>query len=295
MRICFFERQYFYYLMITTEKISVLKAWTREQRKHGRSIGFVPTMGALHEGHLALVKKAKCENDLVVSSIFVNPMQFNKPEDLEKYPRTLDDDLKMLYNTSCDVVFCPGVHEMYPTPETRVYDFGILDKVMEGRYRQGHFNGVAIVVKKLFDIVEPHRAYFGQKDYQQLQVIKALVKIENLDVKIISCPTVREADGLAMSSRNRRLTPAQRLEAPKIYRALDKARNMYPSTGVDEIKTMVVDEINASPQLEVEYFEISDAETLQPVTRPGKNQKLVACIAVHAGNVRLIDNVLFNS
>ncbi len=296
MRICFFKTLHINCLfMIKSEKISDLKSWVRGQKMQGRSIGFVPTMGALHEGHLALVKQAGTENDLVVSSIFVNPIQFNKPEDLEKYPRSLESDLEMLELAGCDLAFCPDAHEMYPEPDTTVYDFGMLDNVMEGRHRPGHFNGVAIVVKKLFDLVEPHRAYFGQKDYQQLQVIKALVKMENLDVIIVGCPTVRESDGLAMSSRNQRLTPAQRREAPKIFKALDKARKMYPGNELDNIKTMVIDEINTSPQLEVEYFEISDAETLQPVTRPGKNQKLVACSAVHAGNVRLIDNVLFNS
>ncbi len=280
--------------MIKFEKISDLKPWIKDQKLRGRSIGFVPTMGALHEGHLGLVKRAVSENDLVVCSIFVNPIQFNKPEDLEKYPRTLESDLEMLESVGCHLAFCPDAKEMYPAPETKVYDFGELDKVMEGRHRPGHFNGVAIVVKKLFDLVEPHRAYFGQKDYQQLQVIKALVAKEKLDVEIVACPTVREPDGLAMSSRNQRLTPSQRREATRIIKALDKARKVYPGAGVDEIKAMVIDEINASPQLKVEYFEIADADTLLPVTRPGKNQQLVACIAVNAGNVRLIDNVLFS-
>lgn len=279
--------------MIKLEKTKDLRSWISDQKMRACSIGFVPTMGALHEGHLDLVKRAVSENDLVVCSIFVNPIQFNKPEDLKKYPRSLESDLEMLESAGCDLAFCPGVKEMYPKPEKIVYDFGMLDKVMEGEHRPGHFNGVAIVVKKLFDFVEPHRAYFGQKDYQQLQVIKALVKKENLEVEIVGCPTVRESDGLAMSSRNQRLTPEQRREAPKIFRALDKARTMYPEASLDEIKAMVIDEINTSPHLEVEYFEISDAETLLPVTRPGKNQKLVACIAVNAGNVRLIDNVLF--
>ncbi len=281
--------------MIKVEKINDLKSWVKDQRLRGRSIGFVPTMGALHEGHLALVKRAVSENDKVVSSIFVNPLQFNRPDDLEKYPRSLASDLEMLESAGCHLAFCPGAKEMYPAPEIKVYDFGELDKVMEGRHRPGHFNGVAIVVKKLFDLVEPHRAYFGQKDYQQLQVIRALVAAENMNVEIVACPTVREPDGLAMSSRNRRLTPSQRREAPKIFRALDNARNMYPGTGVDVIKAMVINEINASAHLEVEYFEVSDAETLLPLTSPGQNQKLVACIAVNAGNVRLIDNVLFNS
>lgn len=252
-------------------------------------------MGALHQGHLALVHKARSENDLVVCSIFVNPIQFNKPEDLDKYPRTLSADTEMLTNIGCDAVFCPDEKEMYPSPETKVYDFGHLDKVMEGRYRQGHFNGVAIVVKKLFDTVLPDRAYFGQKDYQQLQIIKALVKIEGLNVEIVPCSTIREPDGLAMSSRNTRLTPAERLEAAIISKALHNACNMYRNTSINEIKEQVFNLINTSQHLKVEYFEIVDANTLLPIEKQTGSEKAVACIAVHAGQVRLIDNVLINS
>ncbi len=281
--------------MKTFEKRNALAAWLKQQKSKGKSIGFVPTMGALHEGHLALAEKARDDNDLVVCSIFVNPIQFNKPEDLKKYPRTLTADLEMLAAIGCDAVFCPDEKEMYPTPETKVYDFGHLDKVMEGRYRQGHFNGVAIVVKKLFDIVLPDRAYFGQKDYQQLQIIKALVKTENLNVEIVPCPTIREPDGLAMSSRNTRLTPEQRHEAANIYKALNNIRILYHKTSISEIKKQTVNQIDASKHLEVEYFEIVDAETLLPIEKQTSNKKAVACIAVHAGQVRLIDNVLINS
>lgn len=277
------------------EKSGALTTWLKHQKGNGKNIGFVPTMGALHEGHLALVEKARSENDLVVCSIFVNPIQFNKPEDLKKYPRTLTADLEMLTAAGCDAVFCPDEKEMYPSPETKTYDFGQLDKVMEGRYRQGHFNGVAIVVKKLFDIVLPERAYFGQKDYQQLQIIKALVKLENLDVKIVPCPTVREADGLAMSSRNIRLTTEQRQEAANIFKVLQNAQYMYNNTSISEIKEQVTDQINKLKHLEVEYFEIVFADTLQPIEKQTGNEKAVACIAVHAGQVRLIDNVLINS
>ncbi len=281
--------------MRTFKTKSALTTWVKQKKSVGKSIGFVPTMGALHEGHLALVEKALNENDLAVCSIFVNPIQFNKPEDLEKYPRTLTADLEMLAGIGCDAVFCPDEKEMYPSPETKEYDFGQLDKVMEGRYRQGHFNGVAIVVKKLFDIVLPDSAYFGQKDYQQLQIIKALVNIEKLDVNIVACPTVREPDGLAMSSRNSRLTPEQRAEANVIHKALQHARNMYRATCISEIKKQVLGQINASQHLETEYFEIVDADTLLPVEKQSGNEKAVACIAVYAGQVRLIDNVLINS
>ncbi len=272
-----------------------LTAWVKQAKIAGNSIGFVPTMGALHPGHLALAGQAKRENDLVVCSIFVNPIQFNNPEDLKKYPRTLETDLEHLRSIRCDAVFCPDEKEMYPGPETKVYDFGHLDKVMEGRYRQGHFNGVAIVVKKLFDIVEPHRAYFGQKDYQQLQIIKAMVKKEAMDVEIIPCATVREPDGLAMSSRNARLTPTQRQGAGKIYKVLQGAREMYPGQAVSTIEKWATQEINASPELETEYFQIVDAETLLPVGDDDLGNELVACVAVYAGEVRLIDNMKFYS
>ena len=277
------------------ERRIALTEWVKQAKSAGKSIGFVPTMGALHAGHLALAEQAKKENDLVVCSIFVNPIQFNNPEDLNKYPRTLETDLEQLRSIRCDAVFCPNEKEMYPGHETKVYDFGHLDKVMEGRYRQGHFNGVAIVVKKLFDIVEPHRAYFGQKDYQQLQIIKALVRKEAMDVEVVSCSTVREPDGLAMSSRNARLTPSQRKEAGKIYRALQAAREMYPGHAVSTIEKWATQEINASPELETEYFQIVDAETLLPAGNDSPGNDLVACVAAYAGQVRLIDNMKFYS
>ncbi len=277
------------------ERRIAIADWVKQAKAAGKSIGFVPTMGALHAGHLALAGQAKKENDLVVCSIFVNPIQFNNPKDLKRYPRTLESDLEQLRTIHCDAVFCPDEKEMYPGPETKVYDFGSLDKVMEGRYRQGHFNGVAIVVKKLFDIVDPHRAYFGRKDYQQLQIIKALVKKEAMNVEIIPCATVREPDGLAMSSRNARLTPAQRQEAGKIYKVLQAARDMYPGHAVSIIEQWAIQEINASPELETEYFQIVDAETLLPVNDDRSKARPVACVAVFAGQVRLIDNLLFYS
>lgn len=271
-----------------------MQAFSSFHRKEDKKLGFVPTMGALHKGHLELVKQAVRENDLVVCSIFVNPIQFNNPGDLKKYPRTFEKDSALLEKEGCDVIFYPSVDEMYPEPATKVYDFGNLDKVMEGKYRQGHFNGVAVVVKKLFDIVMPHRAYFGEKDYQQLAIIKALVKMENLDVEIIPCTIVREDDGLAMSSRNVRLSSEQRHHAPRIYKTLIKARSIYPVSSVAEVKQEVINAINDEPSIDLEYFEISDTETLDPITDKKPEKPVIACIAVHMGDVRLIDNMIFN-
>ncbi len=272
-----------------------MNRWVREGKSRGKSVGFVPTMGALHAGHLDLVRRALEDNDLVVCSIFVNPIQFNKPEDLKKYPRTLDADLELLKQQGCHAAFCPETQEMYPGRETRTYDFGQLDKVMEGRFREGHFNGVAIVVDKLFRITEPDRAYFGEKDFQQLQVIRALARMEGHQAEIVGCPTVREPDGLALSSRNARLTQAQRREAPKIYQALQIARGLYPETAVEEIIRKVTAQINESPELEVEYFEVVRARDLLPASPSDANETVVGCIAVHAGDVRLIDNLKLNS
>ncbi len=274
--------------------IQEMQAFSSFQRKKGESLGFVPTMGALHKGHLELVKKAVKENDVVVCSIFVNPIQFNNPDDLKKYPRTFEKDLALLKDQGCDVIFYPSVEEMYPGPVTKIYNFGNLEKVMEGKYRPGHFNGVAVVVKKLFDIVMPHRSYFGEKDFQQLAIIKALVKIENMDVEIVPCPIVREDDGLAMSSRNVRLSQEQRNHAPHIYETLVKARNMFPVYSISEVKRMVAAAIEKEPFMELEYFEISDTETLEPIMENIPGKPVIGCIAVHMGNVRLIDNMVFN-
>ena len=274
--------------------IYTLKQWLSRAKEGGSTTGFVPSMGALHAGHLVLVSRARAENDKVVCSIFVNPIQFNNPEDLKKYPRTLEQDLEMLRSVGCDAVFCPGESEMYPEPDQTIYDFGPLERVMEGRYRPGHFNGVAIVVKKLFDIVQPRRAYFGEKDFQQLQIIRALVAREKMAVEIVACPTVREPDGLAMSSRNARLTPAQRQQAPKIHQSLQQAQKLFPITPVAKIKEWVAAQIDSSPLMELEYFDIVDADTLLPLHEAAPGQRAIACIAVHMGPVRLIDNMFFN-
>ncbi|MFW5945103.1 MAG: pantoate--beta-alanine ligase [Bacteroidota bacterium] len=257
----------------------------------GNSIGFVPTMGALHQGHLSLVDACKRDNDITVVSIFVNPTQFNQREDYEEYPRDLDGDIKKLGDAGANIIFTPTENEMYPEPDNRVFDFGQLDKVMEGRHRPGHFNGVAQIVSRLFDIVKPHQAYFGEKDFQQLAIIRELVSQLNMDIEIIACPIVREADGLAKSSRNARLTEEQRKHAPKIAEAIHKARDMAGEYSVDQVKQKVINELNQDPHIDVEYFEIVDEKTLQPIRQWDDTYYKRACVAAWVGRVRLIDNV----
>lgn len=257
------------------------------------TIGFVPTMGALHEGHLSLVKRAVRENDRVAVSIFVNPIQFNNPADLEKYPRNLQSDLELLEPLlqEDDFIFAPSADEMYPHKEIHVYDFGALAGVMEGRFRPGHFNGVGVVVSKLFRIVEPGKAYFGEKDFQQLAIIRRLTVMEKLPVKIIPCPIIREADGLAMSSRNVRLTPEHRQVAPLIFQTLKMATRKIPADGPEEIRQFIVSTLQKTGLLEVEYVEFADEETLIPVSKWQDSQSIRCFIAVQAGEVRLIDNM----
>lgn len=257
------------------------------------SVGFVPTMGALHRGHISLVEKAKKENGLVVVSIFVNPTQFNDPGDLQRYPRNFEADLKLLEPTGCDFVFAPEVNEIYPEPDTRVFDFGRMGEVMEGKFRPGHFNGVAQVVSKLFDIVNPDKAYFGQKDFQQLAIIKKLAKDFYPSIVIVPCPIVREPDGLAMSSRNMLLTVDQRNAAVLISQTLFKVKNLTFHKSVKELTQWVVEEVNKSSWLDVEYFEIVDESTLMPVESWDVEGTKVGCIAAYCGKIRLIDNIVF--
>jgi len=279
--------------MITlTHTISETKSAIQKQISEGKTIGFVPTMGALHEGHLVLVRRAASENDFVAVSIFVNPIQFNNPEDLEKYPRTLEEDLKKLEGTGCNLVFAPSVKEMYPEPDLTEFDFGQLDKVMEGKFRPGHFKGVAIVVKKLFEIVTPTKAYFGEKDFQQLAIIKKMVSMLQMAVEIVPCPIVRETDGLAMSSRNARLTSEERVEAPVIYKALSSIKENYSWFIPAGIKQLVTGEIQESPFFRVEYVDIVDTETLLPFHDWMDAEHAVVCVAAFIGNVRLIDNIV---
>ncbi len=261
-------------------------------RKSGSTIGFVPTMGALHEGHLELLRKARLDNDLVVCSIFVNPKQFNNTEDLDKYPRTLERDTKLLKSVGCDLLFHPSATDMYPEKTTKVYDFGHLDKVMEGKYRPGHFNGVAVVVSRLFDIVRPDRAYFGEKDFQQLAIIQKLVQMDQIPVEIVPCPIVREPDGLAMSSRNQRLTPEERRIAPFIYQCLNEVREKAGILPVEKLKTTIESKFRGQAAFNLEYFEIVDMQNLMPVKNRTDSPDIIACVATYLGKVRLIDNII---
>jgi len=261
--------------------------------KEGKKIGFVPTMGALHQGHIELVKRSVAENELSVVSIFVNPTQFNDKNDLLKYPRTLDADCELLQKVGNDIVFAPSVEEIYPKPDTRQFDFGSLETVMEGQFRPGHFNGVAQVVSRLFDIVKPNNAYFGEKDFQQLAIIRALTKQLNLDIQIVACPIIREKDGLAMSSRNARLNENQRNEAVFISQALFESKKIQKEYTVEALKLWVIEQINVHSELQIEYFEIVDGVTLQSIQNWEDTKYPVGCIAVFAGTTRLIDNISY--
>jgi len=260
--------------------------------KKGTSIGFVPTMGALHKGHLSLIKQAKKENDIVVVSIFVNPTQFNKQEDLINYPKTIDTDLSLLKSVYCDLVFTPTAEEIYSNNiQSQVFDFDGLEQQMEGKFRDGHFNGVGTIVKRLFQIVTPNKAYFGEKDFQQLQIIRKLVQKNQMPVKIIGCDIYRENDGLAMSSRNSRLLEEHRNASPFIYQTLKKAKIKFGTISAPEVIKWVENEFKNQPLLELEYFEIADEATLQSIKNKESKQKYRAFIAVFAGEIRLIDNI----
>ena len=263
-------------------------------QNEGKSIGLVPTMGALHQGHTSLVEKAAAENDVVVVTIFVNPTQFNDPSDLDLYPRTLDQDLELLRQLEADLVFVPAVKEMYPDEETQIFDLGGLDKVMEGKHRPGHFNGVAQIVSKLFLMIRPHRAYFGQKDFQQLVVIRRLVEILDMNLTIVSCPIIREKDGLAMSSRNTRLSKEERKLAPFIYETLVHASELMDALSPSQLKEWVILQFKKQGALELEYFEIVEDKGLIPVNKWDEEVNKVACLAVLLGGVRLIDNLIFD-
>ncbi|MDA3881491.1 MAG: pantoate--beta-alanine ligase [Prolixibacteraceae bacterium] len=263
------------------------------QKEVGNSIGFVPTMGALHRGHLSLMKQAGEQTGFVVVSIFVNPTQFNNKSDLDNYPRNLNADLAMLKNTPCELVFAPSANEMYPEEDTRQFNFGKLGEVMEGEHRPGHFNGVAQIVSKLFDAVQPDKAFFGMKDFQQLAIIQNMTTQLGYHTEIVPCDIVREPDGLAMSSRNKRLTAEQQKNATVISKTLFEAVKKTPDSSVDEIKNWVVSTIDANPYLETEYFDIVDNKTLQSITHWNEAVNKIGCIAVYCGEVRLIDNVKF--
>ena len=277
--------------MVIYSKVNELTEKMISLKSQNFSVGFVPTMGALHAGHLSLIDKAREECQIVVVSIFVNPIQFNNPEDLKTYPRTLDQDVEKIKDTA-DILFVPTVEEIYPTQPTESYHFGELENVMEGVQRPGHFNGVAIVVKKLLDIVQPDKAYFGEKDFQQLAIVKKLVEQCRINTTIIACPTIRESNGLAMSSRNQRLTNNQKEIAAKVYPILVKSTHLE-TTETKLIVDYVITEIEKIDQIKVEYFQIVDEISLQPVESILPNQGIVGCIAFYVGDVRLIDNIRY--
>ena len=275
--------------MKTFSKVSDLKEELALLDKS--SIGFVPTMGALHAGHRSLVEKARRECKTVVVSVFVNPTQFNDKNDLRNYPRTPEADAAVLEAAGADYVLMPSVEEIYPEPDTRQFDFGAVDKVMEGATRPGHFNGVAQVVSRLFAIVEPAKAYFGEKDFQQIAVIKAMVKQLGLDVEIVECPIIRDVDGLALSSRNTLLTPEYRAAAPRIYEVISQCAAKSAELSPAELTSWVVEQVEADGLLKVIYFQAVDALSLQQVESWDESPRIQGCIAVQAGEIRLIDNV----
>lgn len=273
--------------------VQELRTELNAQRLAGKKIGFVPTMGALHEGHASLVKLAVAENDVVVVSDFVNPTQFNDQNDLLKYPRTLEADCELLEKVGAHYVFAPSVEEIYPEPDTRQFSYAPLDTVMEGKFRPGHFNGVCQVVSKLFMMVEPHCAYFGEKDFQQLAIIREMVKQMNFPIRIVGCPIVRESDGLALSSRNARLSDVQRVQALNISKTLFASKEYAATHTVEETQAFVEQAIAASEGLVLEYFEIVDGLTLQKIAGWDDTDYAVGCITVFCGEVRLIDNIKF--
>lgn len=270
-----------------------LRSFVTEERKQGHRIAFVPTMGALHEGHLSLVRRALKENDCCIVSVFVNPTQFNNPRDLETYPRTLDADSHLLASIGTTALFAPEVETIYPEPDTRVFHVGAVAEVMEGKYRPGHFNGVMQVVSRLFDLVQPDCAYFGEKDFQQIAVLRAMAREIKSPVEIIACPIVREEDGLARSSRNTLLSEEGRAQAPNIYRILSESRTWCQELSPKAVIERATQLLDAIPTLRVEYFEIVDADTLQPITRWEDSPKPHGCITVYCGEVRLIDNIAY--
>ncbi|MBD5356460.1 MAG: pantoate--beta-alanine ligase [Bacteroides sp.] len=277
--------------------VNDVREYVSGRRQQGASVGLVPTMGALHAGHLSLVERAVKENDVTVVSVFVNPTQFNNPADLASYPRKEEDDFKMLASAGASAVFAPTVEEIYPggieNQPHHEFDLGSAAQVMEGKFRPGHFQGVAQIVSLLFRIVNPTRAYFGEKDFQQIAVIRNMIKSEGINVEIVACPIKRADDGLALSSRNALLTPEQRKIAPEIHAALKYSVDYSRDHSVRATHDTVVERLNAVPELEVEYFEIVDARTLLPVDEWEESPWIVGCITVYCGKVRLIDNIAY--
>jgi pantoate--beta-alanine ligase len=277
--------------MLIIKKIDELKDVLFRIKSNNKSTGFIPTMGALHKGHLSLIERARKENEVVVCSIFVNPTQFNNPSDFANYPRTLADDVALL-EKHVDIVFAPDAEEVYPKPLQEIYQFGVLETVMEGAARPGHFNGVAIIVKKLLDWIDPDKAYFGEKDYQQLLIIKQLVKEYRLSTEIVPCPIVREENGLAMSSRNRLLSENERNVVANVYRILEKSKSLITKP-VPQVKDFVISQIAALPDIHLDYFEISEDQTLQPVKNFEEAKGIMGFVAVFLRDIRLIDNIRY--
>lgn len=279
------------------EKVSELLACVEKAKQKGLKTGLVPTMGALHEGHLSLVRKSLQDNDLTIVSIFVNPVQFNNPQDLATYPRQPEDDFKLLAKEGVDIVFAPTVEEIYP-PEfnkNKSFSLGQAAEVMEGKYRPGHFQGVALVVNRLFQLCRPDRAYFGMKDFQQIAVIRNMIKSEGLEVEIVPCPIVREESGLALSSRNKLLEPSERKQASLIHKTLRESLKYAENHSVEQTRTWVENEINSHEGFKVEYYEIVDGETLLPVEEWSEARYIAGCITVFVGKVRLIDNIEYKA
>jgi pantoate--beta-alanine ligase len=276
-------------------EIGPFRTYLKEITTNGRTVGLVPTMGALHKGHISLIEASKKDNDVTICTIYVNPTQFNNPSDLRKYPRTLEHDVKMLEGASCDVLLVPNDAEMYADTPLVKFDFGHLDKVMEGEFRPGHFSGVALVVSKLFHICGPDRAYFGQKDWQQLTIIKRLVNELKFNIEIVCVPIARESDGVAMSSRNQRLTPEYRKQAPVLYQALKLAASrLRLQQPVQAVKKAVKDAIESQSDIRLEYFEVTDPLNLTPVISVEKDTEAILFVAAFAGDVRLIDNMFLD-
>lgn len=279
--------------MTIIETVHSLRDVLQGKRDTGITVGFVPTMGALHEGHATLVKQCVRENDVTVVSVFVNPTQFNNPDDLRLYPRTPEEDWQLLESIGTDIVFAPSVEEMYPEPDSRQFNFGEMGQVMEGAFRPGHFNGVAQVVSKLFEYVQPHIAYFGEKDFQQLAIVKKMVQQLALPVKVVGVTTVRESSGLALSSRNQRLSEEEKKNASSIYRILSESVFLMSQKSPNEVSSWVKEAINNVPGLRVEYFVIADAYSLQPISNWKEADEVIGCTAVYCGDVRLIDNIRY--
>jgi pantoate--beta-alanine ligase len=274
-------------------KIAELQGFLRDARQRSATVGFVPTMGALHEGHVSLIAQSRQDCDVTVCSIFVNPRQFNDKDDLKRYPRTPEADAVMLRNAGCDALFMPEAAEIYPDDKPKQFDLGGLDRILEGRSRPGHFDGVAQVVNRFFELIKPDRAYFGSKDYQQLLIVRKLVKQQHFPIEVVAAPIIREKDGLAMSSRNALLSPEERKAASFIPMLMQKAKQKALESGVDEARKLVEGELKDIPHLRLDYFEICDASDLSPVTRLN-SKPAISLIAVHCGKVRLIDNLQLN-